>query len=158
MKKLILPFLFLLGCGVSGGVTWDPKPEEIRVQKQELKNVGTVDYDTQLKFYCRWSDEAGLNLYPVRCIPFNGFAFFSDNDCKTVVLGLQDTKDINKPANYIYNFGKFYQLTYPIQPKATLLLWAKDQQGICRSYPNTSGSVVFRMAMEVNPLIFAELQ
>ena len=155
---LIVLIFKLSACGVSSGVTWDPKPQLIRIQEQELKNVGTVNYDTQLKFYCRWSNEANINLYPARCIPFNGYPMFSDNKCEDVVLGLADPKDINKPANYIYSWGKFYQLTYPIQPNPSLLLWAKDQQGTCRSYPNTSASTVFRVATELDPLVFAEEQ
>jgi len=157
LHLLILSLLVLkLGCGGGSNITWDSTQSASRVQVKYVKNIGSVNYDTKLGFYCEWSEEAGITLDFDRCIPFEGTVYFSDNDCKTEVLGVQDPNDINKPANYIRSHGKFYQLTYPIQPSLSLLLWTKDKMGICRSYPNTSKSAVFRMAREVNPIIFSD--
>jgi len=151
--------LFVFACGVSGGVTWDPKPQTTRIVAEIVKDRKGMDViaekDTKLDFYCDWSSNQGVDIYPIRCIPFTGDIYFSDNTCTTPVVGLPSNQDINPYVKYVRNHGHFYQFGAATFLKPDLLLWTKNRDGVCQMFFNGPNSQVWRVCLEVNPIIFA---
>jgi len=122
---LILILSLFIQCGVSDS----NRIVEVDVIQSPQKTIKAL-YDTKLQSYCQWSDDAGVKLSSVRCIPYFGNIYYVDNICTIGLIGLP-MDFLDKVPKYMTADGRFYEVKSTRSIILTVKPFYKDQNGNC---------------------------